>query len=293
MMKRTTGERVFSICNVIVLALLALACVVPVWHVLCASVSDPYEVAISRDFIFYPLKTFQTEAYKIILTYKGLWTGYLNTIFYVVCQCILAVVFSCIGGYILSRKTLRYKGLFALIMLIPMMFNGGMVPTFLVMQKLKLLDTRLVMILPGAINIIYFIFMKIAIESVPDSLEESAYLDGAGAFRTMVQVILPLCKATLAVIVLFTAIAKWNDYMSALIYLPTKTEYYPLQMYIRSILNNSQNITNASQAIDNANMYAQQVEYAVIIVTIAPILCIYPFVQKYFVKGVTLGAVKG
>lgn len=292
-MKQTTGEKIFSVINYIILALLAVACVVPVWHVLCASVSDPYSVATSNNFILFPLKSINTEAYKIILNYQGLWNGYKNTIIYVVCQSIVSVVGSCIGGYVLSRKGLRFKGLFMLFLIIPLMFNGGMVPTFMVMQKLKLLDTPLVMILPGALNVIYFIFMKIAIESVPAEVIESARLDGASEFRIMWQIVLPLCKATIAVIVLFTAVAKWNDYMSALVYLPTRTDLYPLQMHIRNILNSANSITNAAQAVENATAYSQLVQYAVIIVTILPILCIYPFVQKYFVKGVTLGAVKG
>lgn len=292
-MKQTTGEKIFTIINYIVLGLLAITCILPVWHVLCASVSDPYAVATSTSFILHPLKIFQTEAYKIILSYNGLWTGYRNTILYVACQSLLAVVFASIAGYVLSRKGIRFKGIFMLLLVIPLLFNGGMVPTYIVMQTLHLLDTPLVMILPGSMNVIYFIFMRIAIESLPPDLEESARLDGASEFRIMVQIILPLCKATIAVIVLFTAVAKWNDYMSALIYLPTRTDLYPLQMSIRSILNSANSITNASQAIENANAYSQLIQYAVIIVSIAPIMCIYPFVQKYFVKGVTLGAVKG
>ena len=292
-MKQSTGEKIFSAFNYLILTFLAVVCIVPVWHVLCASFSDPYAVATSHNFILHPLQTFQTEAYKIILSYDGLWRGYLNTIIYVVCQCVLAVIFSSIGGYVLSRKGLRYKSIFTLLLVIPMMFNGGMVPTFIVMQQLHLLDTALVMILPGSMNVLYFIFMRIVIESIPPDLEESARLDGASDLRIMIQIILPLCKATIAVIVLFTAVAKWNDYMSALIYLPTRTDLYPLQMSIRSILESANSITNATQAIENANAYSQLVEYAVIVVSILPIMCVYPFVQKYFVKGVTLGAVKG
>ena len=288
-MKQSTGEKIFSAFNYLILTFLAVVCIVPV----CASFSDPYAVATSHNFILHPLQTFQTEAYKIILSYDGLWRGYLNTIIYVVCQCVLAVIFSSIGGYVLSRKGLRYKSIFTLLLVIPMMFNGGMVPTFIVMQQLHLLDTALVMILPGSMNVLYFIFMRIAIESIPPDLEESARLDGASDLRIMIQIILPLCKATIAVIVLFTAVAKWNDYMSALIYLPTRTDLYPLQMSIRSILESANSITNATQAIENANAYSQLVEYAVIVVSILPIMCVYPFVQKYFVKGVTLGAVKG
>lgn len=292
-MKRSLGEKIFTVFNYIFLALLALICIIPVWHVLCASFSNPFEVETAKSFILKPLGEFQTEAYKIILSYKGLWNGYKNTIIYVVCQCVLSVVFSTIAGYILSRKGLRFRGLFMLVLIIPMLFSGGMVPTFMVMNKLKLLDTFLVMVLPGSLNVLYFIFMRLAFESVPAELEESARLDGASEIRIIFQIILPLCKSTIAVIVLFTAIAKWNDYMSALIYLPTRTDLYPMQMYIRNILNNASSISSASDAVENAGAYSRLVQYSVIMVTTAPILCIYPFVQKYFVKGVTLGAVKG
>jgi putative aldouronate transport system permease protein len=135
--------------------------------------------------------------------------------------------------------------------------------------------------------------MRLAIEGLPVELEESARLDGAGELRIMFQIILPLCRPTMAVIVLFTAVAKWNDYMTALIYLPTRTDLYPLQMEIREILNSATSITNAAQAVENSNAYSQLIQYAAVIVSIVPILCIYPFVQKYFVQGVTLGAVKG
>lgn len=292
-MKQTRGEKIFGVFNAVLMILLAVACVLPVWHVVMASISDPYAVETSKSFLLLPVGEIQFKAYDIILSYQGLWNGYKNTIFYVICQCVLAVICSCVGGYIMSRKGLRYKGVFTLLLLIPMMFNGGMVPTFAVMQALKLLDNPLIMILPGSLNVLYFIFMRLAIESVPAELEECARLDGAGELRILVQIILPLCKATIAVVVLFTAIAKWNDYMSGLVYLPTRVDLYPLQMHIRNILNNANNITNAAQAVENANAYSRLVQYAVIVVTTAPILCIYPFVQKYFVKGVTLGSVKG
>ncbi|MGI6107766.1 MAG: carbohydrate ABC transporter permease [Lachnospiraceae bacterium] len=292
-MKMSKGQKVFQVFNYIILTLLAAACVLPLWHVLMASFSDPYAAGVARSFILYPLKGFHTAAYRIVFGYQGIWTGYLNTLIYVAGQCVIAVIASVIAGYILSRRGLRYKSLFMIILIIPLLFNGGMVPTFIVMQKVHLLDTRLVMILSGSMNVIYFIFMRLAIEGLPVELEESARLDGAGELRIMFQIILPLCRPTMAVIVLFTAVAKWNDYMTALIYLPTRTDLYPLQMEIREILNSATSITNAAQAVENSNAYSQLIQYAAVIVSIVPILCIYPFVQKYFVQGVTLGAVKG
>lgn len=293
MMKRSKGEKIFAVFNTIILIGLSIVCLIPMWHVIMASVSDPYSVGATHSFIFYPLEKPNVEAYKIILRYQGLWRGYLNTIIYTVSQCFLAAFCSCIGGYIMARKQYRYRGLFTIFLLIPMFFNGGMIPTFMVMQTLGFIDKMIVMILPGSLNILYFFFMRLAIGAVPESLSESARLDGAGELRILIQIIMPLCMPTVAVVILFTAVAKWNDFMSPLIYLPTASDLYPLQMHIRNILNNANDITGSESVIENAGAYSKLVQYATIVVSTLPIICVYPFVQKYFVKGILIGSVKG
>jgi len=180
-----------------------------------------------------------------------------------------------------------------LFLIIPMLFNGGLIPTYMVIQKIGLLDTFMVMIVPGAMGTFNFILMRFAMVNVPDSLQDAAKIDGAGEFRILFQIIMPLCMATLAIVILFTAIGKWNDYFTALIYLPNRRDLYPLQMYLKDILANASNVTQASTVVQNATLYDKLVQYALIIVSSAPILCIYPFIQKYFVKGILIGGLKG
>ena len=174
-----------------------------------------------------------------------------------------------------------------------MLFNGGMIPTYMVIRSLKMIDTPFAMVIPGCLTVFNILLMRTSMQEIPDELEEAARIDGASELTVMFRVILPLCKATFAVIMLFTAVAKWNDYMSAMLYLPTASEYYPLQMILREILvTSTTDITSTTSIQNSMSIYKHAVEYAAIVVSTLPILCIYPFVQKYFVSGVTLGAVK-
>ena len=290
---KTVGGRIFKYFNFALIALLCVICLLPMWHVLIASISSPYEVGVAKGFMIFPKGKWNVEAYKIILNYKGVWNGYKNTLIYVLVQCAVTGFCSCIGGYVLSRKGFRYRGIFMLFLIIPMLFNGGLIPTYMVIQKIGLLDTFMVMIVPGAMGTFNFILMRFAMVNVPDSLQDAAKIDGAGEFRILFQIIMPLCMATLAIVILFTAIGKWNDYFTALIYLPNRRDLYPLQMYLKDILANASNVTQASTVVQNATLYDKLVQYALIIVSSAPILCIYPFIQKYFVKGILIGGLKG
>jgi putative aldouronate transport system permease protein len=285
--------RIFSIFNIMIISALCFVCLLPMIHVLMGSFSSPLEAALERGFILFPKGEINIEAYRIILDYTGVWSGYRNTIIYVVVQCAITGFFSILGGYILSRKEFRYKGIFMVFLIVPMLFNGGLIPTFMVIQRIGLIDTFWVMVLPGAMSTFYFILMRIAMDNVPDSLQEAAKIDGASELRIMFQIVLPLCMSTLAIILLFTAVGKWNDYFSALIYLQTRRDLYPLQLYLREILSSASNLTSATQVVENASLYDQIVQYALIVVSSAPILLIYPFAQKYFVKGIMLGGIKG
>lgn len=178
-----------------------------------------------------------------------------------------------------------------------MLFNGGMIPTYMVIRHLGMLDTPAAMVIPGALGVFNILIMRTSMQSISDELEDAARIDGAGDFTIMFKIILPLCKATFAVIMLFTAVGKWNDFMSALLYLPSRTDLYPLQMTLRTILFNistaTQDMTASStEMLNSTSLYQKSIEAAVIVVSTVPILCVYPFVQKYFVKGMTLGAVK-
>lgn len=283
---------IFLVFAVIILLAIAALCFMPVWHVLMLSISNPTEVTIHKGLALLPLKNIDWTAYSLILSYDKLWRGYMMTIIYIVLSCLFTGVFSVIAGFVFSRNRFRYRNAFMLIISFTMLFNGGMIPTYLVIQKLGMVDTIWALVIPGSLNVFNIILMRTAMQGISDSLEDAARIDGANDFTIMFKIILPLCKATFAVIMLFTVVYKWNDYMSALLYLPNRTDLNPLQMAIKDILfKSTREITSASD-VTGMSLYAQNIKYAVIVVSTFPILCAYPFVQKYFVTGMTVGAVK-
>lgn len=294
MVQRLSVSRViFLIITVVILLAVVLVCFVPFWHVLMASISNPTQLTVNKGMVLAPLGNLDFQAYKIIGNYQKLWVGYRNTILYIVGQCIITGILTVMAGFIFSRKRFYYRNSFMLFISFTMLFNGGMIPTYMVVRNLGIIDTPLAMLLPNALSVFNIILMRTSMQGISDDLEDAARVDGAGDLTVMFRVLLPLCKATFAVIMLFTAVGKWNDYMSALLYLPTRKDLYPLQMVLRTLLAQAtKEITSATDAISGMSLYARNVEYAAIMVTTVPILCIYPFVQKYFVTGVTLGAVK-
>lgn len=291
--KKSLSRKIFDLVNSLIMIILGAVCILPLWHVFIASISDPAMVDASSGFIIRALGKPSLKAYSIIMRYKGIWTGYKNTLFYVAAQCIITSLLSVLAGYILSRRRFRYRGVLMGMITFTMLFNGGMIPTYMVIRKLGLLDNYSALLIPSAMQVFYIIIMRTAISGIPDSLEDSARIDGAGEMTIMCKIILPLCKATFAVIILFVAVAKWNEWFPALLYLPTARDKYPLQMFMREILIQSTNIDNAADLMDNAALYKTLAKYASIVASTLPILCIYPFVQKYFVTGVMVGSVKG
>ena len=294
--KKSPSRIAFMTFAYLLLIAVLIISVVPLWHVMMGSISNPTATTTTRSLILYPLKNVDFQAYRIIGQYKKLWSGYLNTVIYIVLQCVITGLLSTVAGYIFSRKRFKMRNAFMLFISATMLFNGGMIPMYMIVRKLHLLDTRWAIVLPTAIGVFNIIMMRTAMEGIPEALEEAARLDGAGEFTIMFRIILPLCKATFAVIMLFTAVGKWNDYMSALLYLPNRTDLYPLQMTLKTILFNistaTQDMTSQIDMANSITMYQKSIEYGVIVVSTLPVLCIYPFVQKYFVSGVTLGAVK-
>ncbi len=292
-LKRVSPSRaVFLVVAVLFLLAIALVCFLPIWHVIMASISNPTQVNVSKGLILSPLGNVDVTAYKMLLSYQSLWTGYRNTIFYIILSCVITGVLTIIAGFVFSRNRFFYRNTFMLIISFTMLFNGGMIPTYMVIRNIGMVDTIWALVVPGALSVFNIILMRTSMQEISDSLEEAARLDGANDFVIMFKIVLPLCKATFAVIMLFTIVMKWNDYMSALLYLPTKTELYPLQMELRKILfQSTKEITSASD-VSSSTVYARNVEYGAIVISTLPILCVYPFVQKYFVTGMTIGAVK-
>ena len=291
--KTKPSRRVFMIFAYGLMIVIAIICIAPLWHVLMASVSNPTLATNSKGLILWPLGNLDFKAYEIILGYARLWQGYGNTLLYIIGQCMVTGISTVIAGYVFSRNRFFYRNTFMMIISFTMLFNGGMIPTYMVIRNIGLIDTPLAMIIPQALSVFNILIMRTSMQNISDALEEAARIDGASDFKIMFKIVLPLSKATFAVIMLFTIVMKWNDYMSALLYLPTKTDLYPLQMVLISILiTTSQDLTSASDLANSVSLYKKSVEYAVIVVSTLPILCVYPFVQKYFVTGITIGAVK-
>lgn len=290
--KITPSRAAFLAVAVLFLAAISLVCLLPVWHVIMASISDPTQLTVSKGLIIHPLGTVDATAYRMILSYQSLWTGYRNTILYIVLSCVTTGALTTIAGYVFSRNRFYYRNTFMLAISFTMLFNGGMIPTYMVINKIGMIDTIWALIVPGSLGVFNIILMRTSMQQISDSLEEAARLDGASDLVIMFKIILPLCKSTFAVIMLFTVVMKWNDYMSALLYLPTNTHLYPLQMQLRRILFQSTNEITSASDVNTGTLYARSVEYAAIVVSTLPILLVYPFVQKYFVTGMTIGAVK-
>ncbi len=292
--RRTVGKTVFDIINFIVLVGIAFACIMPLWHVLMASFSDPTMLARNEGVIWWPGQPATLKGYELVFQNKNITSGYANTILYVTTSTVLGVLLTAIAGYVLSRKGVKWKNIIMFLITFTMMFNGGLVPTYMVIRDLGWINSRLAVIVPTCMSVFNIVIMRTSIQAIPDSLEESAKLDGAGHMTILFKIILPLVKATTAVLVLFYAVQHWNSWFNAMIYLQ-KRDLYPLQLILREILveNDISQITSSAEATDTLNLYKPLVQYCTVIVATAPILVIYPFVQKYFVTGVMIGSLKG
>lgn len=293
MTKRTTGEKIFTVFNVALLMLVALVCLVPIWHVFMGSLSDPLKVSAHTGIIWQPLGKATIGGYKLVLKNNAIIVSYINTIIYVVGATLLGTVLTCLSAYALSRKNLYFKPLVAGMVTFTMIFNGGLIPTFLVVSKLGLLDTRWALIIPASVSAYNIIIMRTSFAAIPEAMCESAVIDGAGHFRILTQIVLPVSKAILAVIVLFYAVHHWNSWFNASIYLQNR-QLFPLQLTLREIvLLSSEQSIFADQNASDIEIYRPLVKYATIMVSVLPMMVIYPFVQKYFVTGVMIGSVKG
>ena len=290
--RESMSRKVFLVVNTIMLALIGFACFAPMWHVLCCSISDPTVLAREGGFHLWPVAPFSLAGYEAVLSYRNIAVGYMNTIFYVVVGTALNLVLTIAAAYVLSRKRFLPGRVIMLLLTFTMLFNGGLIPTYLVYVRLGLINTRLSVLLSTAFNVFNMVILRTSFQGIPEALEESARLDGANDLVILTRIILPLSKASVAVITLFVAVTIWNSWFTSAIYQMDRN-MWPIQMFLREVLiNNSQKSLEAG-AKASAMELQILVKYAIIIVATLPILCIYPFVQKYFVKGVLIGSVKG
>lgn len=287
------SDFLFDVCVNLIAALVVLIVLVPLLFVLAASFSDP-DLVIRGEVLLIP-KGFTLKAYTMVFENEDIWRGFRNTCFYTVAGTGISVVLTILAAYPLSKKELPGRNLFMMLILFTMYFSGGMIPTYLVVKDLGMYDTIWALLIPAAISTYNLIVAKTFFEnSIPSEVYESARLDGCNNVAMLPKIVLPLSKAILAVLVLYYAVGIWNAYFDALIYI-RNTDLYPLQIVLRNILllgQTEQMGTNDVGMAEKIKM-AEAIKYSAIVVSSIPMLLLYPFVQKYFVKGVMIGAVKG
>lgn len=283
------GSKIFSMVNYTILALVGFIMFYPMFYVFIVSISSAQY--INQGMISFLPKGINFEAYERVLQNKDIWVGYKNTILYTILGTLINVVLTAMCAYPLSRKEFYGRGPLTVLITLTMFISGGMIPLYLVINNLKIMNTMWAILLPSAISTYNMIVMRTSFSSIPDSLIESAYLDGANDIQILAKIIMPLSKAIIATMVLFYAVSHWNSYFPAMLYLNDKAKY-PVQVIMRDIIIES-DMSQAGDMSGMANVAATNYKYAVIIISIVPILMVYPFIQKYFTKGVMVGAVKG
>lgn len=287
--KATFAEKVFNIFNIIFMAFMIVITLYPFWYCVTCSLSKDI-VGNSASLMLWP-KGLSLDAYVSVLKRPTILTGYKVTLIVVVVATVLNIIFTSVAAFLITRKRFAIRGFLTWLMLFTMYFSGGMIPTYVIFANvLHLKDTYAVLIIPGLINVYNMIVMRTNFEAIPKSLEESIKVDGGNDMHVLFHIILPLSKATIAVMVLYYGVAHWNEWFNAMLYI-NEADKRPLQLVLRTIL--IENKTGADgNAADNMGL-AENIKFATIIVATLPILLVYPFIQKYFVKGVMIGAVKG
>lgn len=285
--QQTFGDYVIMFLMVI----LILLCILPMLHILANSFSSP-EALTAREVTIFPVG-FHTGAYETIFSdtrfmWSMAWTGIIT-----VAVVILNLIMTVLAAYPLTYPSLKGRKFFTFYMIFTMMFGAGLIPTFILFRNLNLLNNPLVLIVPGALSIFNMILMRNFFLGIPDSLKESAEIDGAGPMTILLKIYLPLSVPSLATIGLFVAVGRWNGFQDALFFLQQAAEWHPIQMLLFNILNNLTQVDPLDPGATQPPGWGRSVEAAALVVALIPILSVYPFIQKYFVAGATLGAVKG
>lgn len=289
--KSSIGEKIFQILNNVFMTFLIAVTVYPLLYVAFASVSQPMEMISHAGFLIKPLG-FTLGSYKEFLRDPNIITGYANTLFIVVVGTFFNIIITSLAAYVLSRKNVFWNKYLMFFIVFTMFFSGGLIPFYLVVNGLGLRNSLFSVIIPFAINTFNLIMMRTSFQGIPDSIEESAKLDGASHITILFRIIMPLSLPVIAVMILYYSVEKWNGWFYASLFIQDRSRY-PLQVILRDIL-----ITNATDAMSDGAatdkyMKSITIKYAAIMVATLPIMFVYPFLQKYFVKGMLVGAVKG
>ena len=287
------GDLGFDIVIIILLTVLCIMILYPLYYVLVASFTDP-DIVNTGKMLLYPKKLY-LDGYKKIFEYRDIWSGYWNTIKYTVVGTVLSICLTIPGAYALSRRDLMGRKQIMFLFTFTMFFQGGLIPLFLVINKLRIYDSIWAVTMPTAVSVWNFIICRTFFESsIPVEITEAAKIDGCNEFQIFFRVVIPISTTIIAVMILFYATAQWNSFMNPLMFLRTGDKM-PLQVVLRNLVLSNQAASMSADALDAAmrQKMAEQMKYGIIVVSAIPVLCVYPFLQKYFVKGVTVGAVKG
>ena len=290
---KSKGYTVFTVFNYIILTFIGLVCLYPLYYVVIASFSDPVKLISHDGLLLLPLKNYTLDGYRMVFQNKLVKSGYKNTLIVLVAGVCINMLLTILGAYVISQRQLMLRTPLTIFIIITMYFSGGMIPAYLNVRDLGMMDTLVALIMPNAINTSNLLIMRSAFMSVPESLSEAAEIDGASHRQILFQVMVPLVKATMAVLVLYYGVAHWNSWFNASIYLRS-SDKFPLQLVLRNILIEGETNDMLSDVGSADNPQAVQLlKYSLIVVSTLPIMCIYPFLQRFFEKGVMLGAVKG
>lgn len=287
---KSKGDTVFHIINFIIMAVLVIVCFYPLWYVLIGSFSSAS--AISMGDVTFWIKGFNVLSYKKAFSTPYLTSSYLNTVFYSFFGTFFSLFLTITGGYALSKKRLHGRRVIMFIITFTMWFGAGLIPNYLLYRSLHLLNTRWAVILHGAVSAFYLTIMRSAFEGVPDAFEESMKLDGASDFRIMLSMYIPMTVPTIMTLTLYYFVGRWNTYFWPMVVLSSET-LVPLQVVLRKLIVEMNGLMDAGDSVDITTMSKDTVVYATMIIAIVPMLVLYPFIQKFFVKGVVVGGVKG
>ncbi|MGE5549732.1 MAG: carbohydrate ABC transporter permease [Bacteroidota bacterium] len=288
--RRSLSGWIFDSANSLFIMFLMILMLYPFWYMIAGSLSDPVAIFGQRGLLLWP-KGFSLDAYRAVFGNKLIWSGYRNTLLYLVAGTTVNLLLTAFGAYALSRRGVYFRNLIMGMIVFTMFFDGGLIPRYFLVYRLGLIDNRLALILPGAIGTMNMIIMRTAFAGISESMEESARIDGANDFTILFRIMIPIAMPVVAVMILFYGVGHWNAWFDAMIYL-SKRNLYPLQLVLREILiNHSTDMTTGTVGTD-VQPIGETIKFATIIVATVPVLVIYPFLQRYFVKGVMIGSLK-
>lgn len=290
-MRESIQYKIFKVFNVILLLLIVALTFYPFLNIVAQSFSSESYINAGKVNIW--PKGFNLETYKIIIQDNMFWTNYKNTVVYTVVGTSIQMVMTTMFAYALSKKRLMGRQFFTMFAVFTMFFSGGLIPNYVLIQELGMGNTMWAIVIPGAISIFNLLIMKTFFQNIPDELEEAAIMDGSSTYGTLFKIVLPLSAPVLATMILFYSVGNWNAWFPAFLYLEDK-ELFPVQIYLRNLIKGAEGSrASGATSADNLTQISANIKAVTMVLTVLPILCIYPYVQKYFVSGVMLGSVKG